>query len=160
MSNGAGELRNSLLRGQLPKSFQLLNDAYDEREVFRSIILSVQVVVISHTQTGNYFHVFTALFKFLRPGLLVNEVCKWPKEGGGGFFVNSKKLQFQMYCQRNKTLSWLQTKFRLRLTLILLMLFNQLLLIVTFTNTTTITKSCLNYRFEVFKETSLLCEFV
>lgn len=53
MSNGAGELRNSLLRGQLPKSFQLLNDAYDEREVFRSIILSVQVVVTSHTQTGN-----------------------------------------------------------------------------------------------------------
>lgn len=60
MSNGAGELRNSLLGGQLPKSFQLLNDSYDEREVFRNIILSVQVVVTSHTQTGNYFHVFTS----------------------------------------------------------------------------------------------------
>lgn len=83
MSNGAGELRNSLLGGQLPKSFQLLNDSYDEREVFRSIILSVQVVVTSHTQTGNYFHVFTALFKFLHRGLLVKEVCQRPKEGGG-----------------------------------------------------------------------------
>lgn len=50
-------------------------------------ILCVQVVVTSHTQTGNYFHVFTALFKFLHRGLLVMEVCQWPKEGGGGGFL-------------------------------------------------------------------------
>lgn len=81
MSNGAGELRNSLLGGQLPKSFQLLNDSYDEREVFRNIILSVQVVVRLHL-------ILKQVTTFMY--LLVKEVCQRPKKGEGGFFVNSK----------------------------------------------------------------------
>lgn len=85
MSNGAGELRNSLLGGQLPKSFQLLNDSYDEREVFRNIILSVQVVVRLHLILKQ-----VTTFMYLHRGLIVKEVCQRPKKGEGGFFVNSK----------------------------------------------------------------------
>lgn len=60
MSNGAGELRNRLLGGQLPKSFQLLNDSYDERDRFRNIILSTSVqVVIVTPRVGNYHLEFT-----------------------------------------------------------------------------------------------------
>lgn len=102
MSNGARELRNRLLGGQLPKSFQLLNDSYDERDRFRNIILStsVQVVVVT-PRVGNYFLLFTYVILFLYRGLQVKGVCGG-RRGGEGFLCELKILRISNNVLSNK----------------------------------------------------------